>query len=71
MVVETSGAAGISQGTTRGAPTTLAASPRPVIDTQTIKAILYLGLKGDVSLGAASSGLAPTTRAGRSVDTYA
>ena len=46
---------------------------RPVIDAQTIKTILYLGMKGDVALGRGLAGanLARAPSAERSVDTYA
>jgi hypothetical protein len=50
-----------------------AVAVRPVIDAETIKTILYLGLKGDIALrGTGTETIAGATQAGgRGVDTYA
>jgi hypothetical protein len=46
---------------------------RPVIDAQTIKTILYLGMKGDLALGGGRAGASPAMApsAEHGVDTYA
>jgi len=69
MTVESVGVQTAPRGT---AAQSSAAGQRPVIDAQTIKTILYLGLKGDVSLArqTGSAAFAPS-RAGSGVDTYA
>jgi hypothetical protein len=69
MTVDSVGASASSRGTAAQAS---GSAERPVIDAQTIKTILSLGLKGDVSLArqAESTGIA-RDRAGSGVDTYA
>jgi hypothetical protein len=69
MTVESVGVQSAPRGT---AAQSSAASERPVIDAETIKTILYLGLKGDVSLARQTGSTAfAASRAGSAVDTYA
>ena len=68
MVVDSVGLAVATQGTARTAA--VQASVTPVIDAQTIKTILYLGLKGDVTLARPESSTSASGQ-GSGVDTYA
>jgi hypothetical protein len=68
MAVDSVGLAVAAQGMARSG--TAQASVRPVIDAQTIKTILYLGMKGDVS-PARPEGQTSVPGQGGGVDTYA